>query len=85
MFLSVSLSLLLTVITAEYVMSLFQNLYMHVINTINQLLLTRTLFRDLPETNWFVATNFRNQALSTSALNFYYNFMADTGPRQKYS
>lgn len=35
-FLSVSLSLLLTVIMVEYVMSLFQNSYMHVINTINQ-------------------------------------------------
>lgn len=32
---------------------------------VNQLLFTTTLFRNIPEINWFAATNFCNQALST--------------------
>lgn len=64
-FLSVSLSLLLTVIINVYIMSLLQNSYLQVINTVNQLLFARTLFHDLSEMNWFTANNFCDQDLST--------------------
>lgn len=45
-----------------------------------QQLFPTTLFCDLPEMNWFAATNFHDQALSTHWF-FYYNYMANTGPR----
>lgn len=64
-FLSVSLSLLLTVIINVYIMSLLQNSYLQVIITVNQLLFARTLFHDLSEMNWFAANNFCDQDLST--------------------
>lgn len=64
-FLSVSLSLLLTVNINVYIMSLLQNSYLQVINTVNQLLFARTFFHDLSEMNWFAANNFCDQDLST--------------------
>lgn len=36
--------------------------------TVNQLLFATAIFRQLPEMNWFAATNFRNQTLSTPKL-----------------
>lgn len=37
----------------------------HFNTTVNQLLFATTLFLDLSEMNWFAATKFRDQALST--------------------
>lgn len=42
----------------------------------NELLFATTLFLDLPEINWFTATNFHDQALYTP--DFYYKFRANT-------
>lgn len=47
--------------------------------TINQQFAT-TLFRYLPEINWFTATNFRDKALSSSVFFYYLNCVANTGP-----
>lgn len=47
-----------------------------------KLLFMTTLFRNFPEMNWFAATNFCYQALLSTPV-FYYNCMADTGPRRE--
>lgn len=41
-----------------------------------------TLYRDLPEIYWFAATIFHDLTLSIRAF-FYYNCMANTGPRRE--
>lgn len=54
-------------------------------DTVNQLSFSTTMFHELPELNWFVLTNFCDQALSTSPGFFLLQLyaLANTGPAQQ--